>query len=157
MAEVDANGNQIIPIPAPSEVESRIKDLSSKVKTASEERDAAKALADTAAAEKAEAVKERDFYASFSDVVSTHPVAKDHKEDILAKVKTGYTVEDAAVSVLNKAGKLVPQPVERQSPAGGSATTNVTGAQNKSIRDMTQAERKAQLLDLEQKGEMSMS
>lgn len=147
----------ITPTPEPSEVEIRIKDLSGKVKTASKERDDAQALANTASAEKDEAIKERDFYASFSDVVSTHPAAKDHKDEILAKVKSGYTVEDATVSVLNKAGKLVPPPIERQSPAGGSASTTVTGSQAKSIREMTQAERKAAIAELEQKGDLAMS
>lgn len=153
---VDANGNEITQ-PEVSETETRIKDLSGKVKKASEERDLAKTAAETAAAEKAEAIKERDFYASFSDVVSTHPAAKEHKEEILAKVKAGYDVEDATVSVLNKAGKLVPKPVEKESPAGGSAATAITNAPNKTYKEMTQAEKKAAILEAEQRGDISMT
>lgn len=155
---VDAQGNEIIePVDQPSEAEKRIKKLSGDVRTVSEERDVAKAAAEAAAAEKAEMAKERDFYASFSDVVSTHAAAKDHKEEILAKVKSGYTVEDATVSVLNKLGKLGNAPVERQSPAGGSASAPVTGGGVKTSGQMTQAERRAAILEAEQKGDISMS
>lgn len=152
---VDANGNQIIDPPEDNLVQKRITDLSTKVKETSQERDEARTAAETAKAEKAEAIKERDFYASFSDVVSAHPAAKDHKDEILAKVKTGYDVEDAAVAVLNKAGKLTPKPVEKVSPAGGSAATAITGAPDKTVKEMTQAERKAALTEAEQRGDLS--
>ena len=156
---VDANGNPINePASEPSEVQKRITDLSGKVKTASEERDAAKALAEKEAAEKAAISLERDFYAGFSDLVSTNPAAKDHKDEILQKVKGGYTVEDATFAVLGKAGKLgAPAPAASPSPLGGSAGTTVTGAQVKSPNEMTRDERRAALMEAEKRGDLSMN
>ena len=101
----------------PSEVEKRIKSLSGKVKETADERDNAKAEAESARAAEAEAKRERDFYAGFSDVVATNPSAKDHKDEILSKVKSGYTVEDATYAVLGKAGKLGSTPVDSSAAA----------------------------------------
>lgn len=141
---VDANGNEIIiqtpPMMEKNPAQERITELSDKVKTTAQERDEALSKAQTAE-------KERDFYVGFSDVVSTNPAAKDHKDDILAKVKSGYTVEDATYAVLGKAGKLggmikAPDPVM---PAGGSAVTNPPQGGTKSVSEMTQAERREEL------------
>lgn len=118
--------------------EERITELSEKVKLTSQERDELKAS-------KEEVTRERDFYAGFSDIVATNPSAKDHKDDILAKVKSGYTVEDATFAVLGKAGKLgTPAPVV-QNPAGGSATISVPQGGEKTVAEMTQDERRAAL------------
>lgn len=129
-----------------SGAEARIKDLSGKVKTASEERDAEKTARETAEAGKAEAERERDFYSGFSDVVSVNPAAKDHKDEILAKVKGGYTVQDATFAVLGAAGKLGQQTVERATAAGGSADIQVNREGTKTIGEMTQAERREALM-----------
>ncbi len=133
--ELAAENNQ-------SEAEKRIKQLSEKVRLTSEERDEKIRLLD-------ETTKERDFYSGFSDMVTTNPAAKDHKDEILAKVKGGYTVEDATFAVLGKAGKLgqpAPKPAEPLNPAGGSAVVNTsTSAGDKPISEMTQAERRAKL------------
>ena len=130
-----------------SEAQKRIKQLSEKVRLTSEERDEKDRLFKEESDKRASAEKERDFYQGFSDVVSTNPAAKDHKEDILAKVKGGYTVEDATFAVLGKAGKLGNTPPAQTSntPAGGSATVTPPQTGNKSVSDMTQAERRAQL------------
>lgn len=152
---VDELGNEIIEPVNPTEA--RITALSGKVREASNERDAAKLLADTKTAEAAEAIKERDFYAAFSDVVSTNPAAKDHKDEILAKVKSGYTTEDATFAVLGKAGKLGAPAVERQSPAGGSAQTTVTGSPVKTPQEMSRDERRAALMEAEKRGDLSMN
>lgn len=117
----------------------RITELSDKVKTTSQERDEA-----TSKAQSLE--KERDFYAGFSDVVATNPEAASHKDDILAKVKSGYTVEDATYAVLGKAGKLGnTKPIIPQSPAGGSAVVTPPQGGSKTPGEMTQAERREQL------------
>src|SRR3990167_3315652 len=141
-----------------SKVEKRIKDLSEKVRLTAEERDAGKRQLEEYTSKTNELQRERDFYASFSDVVSTNPAAKDHKDDILAKVKGGYSVEDATFAVLGKAGKLgQPQPVV-ESPIGGSAAVNqpITGA-SKTVSEMNREEKRAKLIEAEQRGDISLS
>ena len=144
-----------------SKVEKRIKDLSEKVRLTAEERDAERKKLEEFTSKSAELQRERDFYASFSDVVSTNPAAKDYKEDILAKVKGGYSVEDATFAVLGKAGKLgvqpQPQPVI-ESPAGGSAAVNqpIAGGQ-KTVSEMTREEKRNALIEAEKRGDISIS
>lgn len=131
---------QIITLPSePSRAEERIKELSDKVKTTSEERD-------VKSRELEAANRERDFFKSFSDVVATNPAAKDHQDAILEKVKGGYTAEDATFAVLGKAGLLGGQPVQQQATqvAGGSAVTNVQSGE-KPMSEMTQSDRREQL------------
>ena len=138
-------------IEQPSEVEKRIKTLSDKVRLTAEERDEQARLLREAGDKTAAVERERDFYQGFSDVVSTNPAAKDHKDAILEKVKLGYTVEDATYAVLGKAGKLNnPAPTTETQPiAGGSAVTNPPQGGEKSISEMTQAERREVLMDRE--------
>lgn len=153
----DEENNQL---ERPSEAETRIKELSSKVRSTSEERDEAKRLNDESTAKMGELSKERDFYASFSDVVSLHPAAKDHKDDILGKVKSGYTVEDATFAVLAKAGKLAtqaPAAPEPVNPAGGSASFSPPQTGTKSLSQMTSAEKKQALIEAEQRGDIGMT
>jgi len=144
-----------------SKVEKRIKDLSEKVRLTAEERDAEKRKLEEFTSQNSNLQRERDFYASFSDVVSTNPAAKDHKDDILAKVKGGYSVEDATFAVLGKAGKLgvqpQPQPVI-ESPAGGSAAVNqpIAGGQ-KTVSEMTREEKRNALIEAEKRGDISIS
>ena len=81
-----------------------------------------------------------------------------YEEDILTKVKSGYSVEDATFAVLGKAGKLgQPQPIV-DSPIGGSATVNqpITGGLKKPL-EMTRDEKRNALLEAEKRGEISMS
>lgn len=143
----------------PSESEKRINQLSGTVKTVSDERDQERANREAAEAKVAEAERERDFYAGFSDVVATNPEAKDHKDDILTKVKSGYTVQDATYAVLGAAGKLnqTLQTVEVESPAGGSATVTIPQGGVKSVGDMTQEERRAALLEAESRGDIGVN
>ena len=129
-----------------TEAQKRITQLSEKVRLTSEERDEKARLLGEESSKREAAEKERDFYAGFSDVVSTNPLAKDHKDDILAKVKSGYTVQDATFAVLGAAGKLgntlAPTP---QSPAGGSSPTALPQGGVKPIGEMTQDERRDEL------------
>lgn len=141
-----------------NKVEKRIKDLSEKVRLTAEERDAEKRKVEESNSKTNELQRERDFYASFADVVSSNPAAKDHKEDILTKVKSGYSVEDATYAVLGKAGKLSqPQPIV-DNPIGGSASVNqpVIGG-TKKINEMTRDEKRTALLEAEKRGDLSMS
>lgn len=140
MAEVEPQITQPpVEPPKPSVSEDRIKQLSDKVETASKERDTEKASREAAE-------RERDFYKGYSEVVSTHPAAKDHQDEIKAKVLTGYTIQDATFAVLGAAGKLGgTTPAPQPQVAGGSAATTVQQPTDKSPKEMTQAERRAQL------------
>ena len=122
----------------PSRAEERITDLSNKVQTIASERDTANAARE--AAEKRAA-----FAEGYADIVATHPAAKEHKDEIAAKVTSGMSVEDATFAVLGKAGKLGAQVLAPASPVGGSAPNVITGSVEKPIGEMTLAEKREQL------------
>jgi len=127
-----------------SEAERRITQLSEKVELTSKERDELKTLREQDQKKIQDLEKENTFNTSFVDMLSTHPQAKDHKEEIKAKVLAGYAPTDAMFAVLGAANKLGGvAPVQTQ-VAGGSADTTVMSAQ-KSVAEMTQAERRAAL------------
>lgn len=149
MAEVDDIINK------PSPAEERITELSGKVKEQADARLAAETATATAEAKTLEAERERDFYASFTDTVSKNPSAQEFKDDILAKVKGGLSVEDATFAVLGKAGKLG-SPAEPEEPAGGSAPITPPSSGTKSATEMTQEERKAALIEAQSRGDLSL-
>lgn len=130
----------------------RIKQLSDKVKTTAEERDAERTAKEAETAGRISAEKERDFYSSFADTSSQYPQAKDFKDDIKAKVLAGYSVEDATVSVLAKNGKLTTSVVKDGTvgtSAGGSASTHLpNNGGDKSVSEMTPEERKQAVHDM---------
>lgn len=141
-----------------NKVERRIKQLSEKVKLTAQERDELAKAKEDALAEKDSVSKERDFYKGFSQVASKHSAAAEYQDKIWEKVKQGYEIEDATISVLAKEGKYsapaVPQaPVERENPTGGSAATALTGGGQKSIGEMNREELRAALLDADSRGE----
>lgn len=128
-----------------SRAQHRIKQLSDKVELTARERDEFKTLHEQDQKKIAELERENAFNSGFSDVLGNYPAAKDHKDLIKEKVMAGYSVEDAALAVLGKAGKLGTTPESTASDiAGGSAPTNLQSGQ-KSIQDMTQAERREAL------------
>ena len=139
-----------------NKVEKRIKDLSEKVRLTSEERDELKKLGDEKDTKLAEIQRERDFYVGFSDMVVANPAAKDHRDDILAKVKGGYSVEDATYAVLGKAGKLGKPTPPPENPAGGSAVNPPVPGQ-KTIKELSRDEKRTQLLELEARGDISIT
>jgi len=141
-----------------NKVEKRIKSLSEKVKLTSEERDELKGLNDNLTAEKHTLSKERDFYKGFNQVSAKYPGANEYQDKILEKVNAGYEVEDATISILAKEGKFSPvvPVVEKETVAGGSASTALKGGEGKSPEEMTQAEREATLKDYEAKGELKL-
>lgn len=119
----------------------RITQLSEKVKTEAEARIAAENKA-------AEAERKAAFAEGYADFALNNPAAKEYKQQIQEKVLAGMSVEDAGFAILGKEGKLGVnlQPIV-QSPVGGSATTNVPQATDKSVAQMTQAERRAALME----------
>lgn len=145
---------------APDRDDKRIQTLSTKVKEASQERDTANAAKDVAEAGRVAAEKERDFFASFTDVVTKYPASSEFKDQIKEKVMAGYTTEDATVAVLNAQGRLAPSAPATTPPApaaGGSAPNIITDTGAKSAQEMTQTERRAALLDAEKQGFISLS
>lgn len=140
---VDANGNEIINSDE-SESQKRIKQLSDKVETTAKERDERDTLIKERDTKIAELEKENAFSSGFGDMLGTHSAAKDHKDEIKAKVLSGYSVEDATLAVLAKAGKLGAVASSPQ-VAGGSAATAMPQGGQKSPQEMTQTERRAQL------------
>lgn len=134
----------------PNPVEERITDLSSKVKIASEERDAA--LAKVAAAEKKAA-----FAEGFVGILESQPAAKEHRADIEAKVTAGLSLQDATYAVLGAAGKLGTPQVARQPIGGGSAQTPIISQADKKPDEMTRQEKRAALVELERTGVIGLN
>lgn len=127
-----------------SEAEKRIKQLSEKVRLTAEERDEKDRLLGESAKTIEQLTKENTFTSGFADMLGTYPMAKDHKDDIKAKVLAGYSVEDATFAVLGKAGKLG-QSSHTPQVAGGSADTAMNGQAIKEVKDMSQSEKRAAL------------
>jgi len=140
-----------------NKVELRIKKLSEKVKLTSEERDEKDKLLQEKESLLANTSKELEFFKGFSKVSAKYQGANEYQDKIWEKVKSGYDVEDATISILAKEGKYTPQApkVERESAAGGSASTSMSDNE-KTAQDMSQDERKAALLALEAKGEFHL-
>lgn len=135
--------------------DSRIKSLSDKVKTTSEERDTlAKAKAEAEA--KAElAQKDADFYKGFNTVSSKYEGSTEYQDKIREKVALGLDVEEATMLIMAKEGKYTPPvvPSVRESAAGGSASTGITDSVEKPYKEMGRADLKSALQELESKGE----
>jgi len=140
-----------------SRKDSRIKSLSDKVKLTSEERDTLAKEKEELSAKAAALQKDADFFKGLNTLSSKYQGVHEFQDKIQEKFKSGYDLEDAAISILAKEGKYVPPApvIERQSPVGGSANTTVTGTDGKGPQEMTQAERLAALTELEAKGELS--
>lgn len=133
--------------------EQRIKKvLSERDNLAQQKEELAKAKEE---AEKAaqDAQKEVEFYKEFSKVASNPQFAgvAEYQDEVLEKVRGGYTPEDAALSILNREGKYTPQaaPQVTESPAGGSATTNMTVEGEKTLGEMSRDEKREALMKAE--------
>ena len=71
---------------------------------------------------------------------------------------SGYSLEDATYAVLGKAGKLNQSASEnRESPAGGSATTTVTQKTDKAPKEMNSDELRAAVVAAAEKGDIAWS
>lgn len=117
----------------------RFTDLSEKVRTASEERDLAN--------------KRAEFAEGFVDVALKYQGAEEYKEQIKEKVLNGYTIEDAALTVLAGEGKLKGAP--KPTIAGGSATTTPPSGEEKPLAEIPIDEKRELLLKAEQEGDLS--
>ena len=139
----------------PNKTEQRIKDLSGKVRTYATERDEALTAKQTAEAERAEAQKDVEFYKGFSTVASKYQGAAEYQEQIREKVRGGYELEDAAISILAREGKYnapaTPQAAP-DSPAGGSAANRMPNMADKPISEMSREEKRAALIQAEAEG-----
>lgn len=149
--ELDLEGSEDI-----NKTELRIKNLSSKVRDTSKERDDAKADKEAAEARALAAEKKVEFLGSFTDISAKYQGATEYRDAIEEKVQAGYSVEDATVSVLNAEGKLT-QPAQTVQPitaGGGSAATIISDTTSKAVGEMTQAERREALMNPEIQGEL---
>lgn len=138
-------------IEEPSDSQKRITQLSGKVKEESEAKDAAIKAKDEAEAKAVESARNAEFSEGFVEIMAENPAAKEFKEDIKSKVMSGMSLEDAKFAVLGKAGMLNTPRVEVQTTtAGGSASTVLPQEQGtKTPGEMTQAERRAELMQRE--------
>jgi len=135
-----------------NKVEKRIKDLSEKVKLTAHERDELQTLKTELEGKVTTTEKERDFYKDFSASSARYPQATEYQDQIKEKVMQGYTVDDAVVAVLAKENKLsnyTPPAPKQASPAGGSATNNISQGGEKSLKDMSREEKRAALQEIE--------
>ncbi len=138
-------------------VKNRFQQLSEKVKITAQEKEQALAKAKSEETARLSAEKDRDFYKDFSTHSSKYPNANEYQDKILEKVKSGYSTEDAMVSVLAKEGKLnmsaTPAPKPSSQVEGGSAPTSL--GISKSLSDMTIDEKFSALQDADKSGALS--
>lgn len=111
--------------------------------------------------EKEKRIQELEFSNSFKDQLSKYPLAKDHEAEIKEHTSKGISVEDATILVLTKQKKLVsPEEIKQQkakeSSLGGSADISHISPEQKTSKEMTQAERLQALKDAEAKGDISL-
>lgn len=139
-----------VPISRFNEVSS--KNIENAKKAEESDRQRAEAEVKTQAAE-----KKASLYKDLSRLSAKYPGATDHLDEIETKVLAGYDPEDAMLSVLNKAGKLNSNPDKPDSPAGGSATTSPGASKNKKLTEMSRDEKRQQLVDAENRGDLSIS
>lgn len=142
-----------------NKVEKRIKDLSEKVRLTAEERDEQKRILNEKISENETLVKERDFLNSFGEQLAKHPEASGFKDKIKEKVLKGYSVEDATTAVLVAEGKYNPPRVEQpiETVVGGSSPTMHQINGEKSISQLSTAEKRAKLVEAESRGDISVS
>lgn len=133
------------------EIKNRYQQLSDKVKLTAQEKEEALAKVKAEEIARTNAEKERDFYKGFSTHASKYPSATEHQDKIWDKVKAGYDIEDAMVSVLNKEGKFTPPTLPKPTNIeGGSAPTQMIG--DKTPDQMTTAEKLEALKELDKSG-----
>jgi len=147
-----------------NKIETRIKDLSEKVKLTSEERDELKTLNEEKDGKISGLEKENEFLNEFGNVLVKYPAASEFKDAIKEKVLKGYSIEDATVATLSAEGKLTPSEPspavepKKENPAGGSAPTNPPASGgDKKLEDMSTPEKRALLVEAQDRGELSLN
>lgn len=142
-------------------IKERFGKLSEKVSVSNKEKEDALAKAKLADEGKVAIERELNFYKDFSKASSKYQNASEYQDKIFEKVKSGYSTEDAIVSVLNAQGKLNQQGTQSQQPVvqttsrsaeGGSSINTIDG--DKPIEKMNRAEKLAALMDAERRGEI---
>lgn len=134
-----------------NKTENRIKSLAAKVAEEARGKEEAQAKTAEAEARALAAEKSLEFVNAFSEVTSKYQGATEFRTEIEEKVSKGYSIEDATVSVLNANGKLIPQ-VEGMTVApitqagGGSAPTVLPNSNERTAHEMSQDERREELL-----------
>lgn len=137
----------------------RNKELADRLKATGEAQAKAEAKAEAAA-------KERDFYKGFNSMASKYQGAADFQDKILEKVKAGYDIEDATVAVMSREGRLnqpqagaeapIVESRPQESPAGGSAVTNVAAGSERKPSEMTTDELRSALVEAEKRGDLGL-
>ncbi len=142
-----------------NKVEKRIKDLSEKVRLTAEERDEQKRILGERDTKISDLEKERDFLNSFTEVSGKYPDASSYRDKIKEKVLKGYSVEDATISTLAGEGKFTQPkaPVKIDNVAGGSAINQPITGGEKSLTEMSREEKRAKLMEAEQRGDISVN
>jgi hypothetical protein len=138
-------------------VEERFINLNKRAKEAEEKAqtfEKAKAESD---AKIAQMEKETSFLNSFSDVTAKFPMASEYKDKIKEKVMSGYSVDDATVSILVSEGKYTPPKAPIENVGGGSAPNQIVSQGTKSVAEMSREERWEALKDAERKGYLGLS
>jgi len=145
-------------IQEPSESQKRITQLSGKVKEEAEAREKAEATAKEATEKAAQAERLAQFSEGFVDIVAENPAAKEFKDQIKEKVLNGMSIQDAKFAVLGAAGKLGQALTVEVAPTGGSAPTSIpqTGA-TKTVEQMTREEKRAALIEAQERGDLAIS
>lgn len=138
-------------------VEDRVrKAISDKKEAEAKVEISAKAQAD-AELKLAEMQKETNFLNSFTDVTAKFPTATEYKDKIKEKVMSGYSVDDATVSVLHAEGKYQAPVQKIENVTGGSAPNQITGQPSKTVQEMSNTERWDALKEAEKRGDISLS
>lgn len=141
-------------------IDKRIKSLNDKVRVTAEDRDEKDRLLKEKLSENENLVKERDFLNSFGDQIGKHPEAAQFKDQIKERVLKGYSIEDATSAVLVAEGKYNPPqgpPPSIENIAGGSAPTLHQAGGEKSVSQLSREEKRAKLMEAEQRGDISVS
>ena len=138
-----------------NKTEERIKNLSSKVKTTAQERDAERAAREEAEAKAQAAERKVEFLDKFTDVSTKYQGAAEYKDKIFEKVNSGYSLEDAAVSVLNAEGKFAPQMAPIVESAGGGSAATILPSGDRDVSEMSKDEIRSKLIEASESGELA--
>lgn len=147
--QIDANADRKL------QIKNRYQTLSDKVKAEGQAREQAEAKAKAEAEARTQAEKSLEFYKTFTKFSAEHPEAINYQDQILEKVNSGLSTEDATLLVLAREGKLLqaPAPQRTQGAEGGSAITNIADG-DKPLNELNQNEKLTALLEMEKNGEL---
>ena len=141
-----------------SRKDKKINSLSEKLGLTEKEKVELAKAKEEAEAKALAAQKDADFFKGFNEISSKYQGSSEYQDQIREKVMSGYTMEDAAISILAKEGKFQPlaPSAQREMAAGGSAAIGINQQADKPIDRMTREELRSQLQELESKGEFKL-